>query len=118
MSEYVIASMRHTGSGDYAVTLWGPSDSGYTPNLDDAGKYGEEVVERFKDHLKDDFPIEYELAKRIAVEREYNYSGWKAGHFIINDEMFRNTFGLDKKCHYKSPSNKRYFRFAKEAAHE
>lgn len=109
--EYVIACFRHTGSGDYAITLWGPDNCGYTPNLDKAGVYDESVLERFKDHLMDDFPIELSVARKIAVEREYNYSGWEAGHFILNDEVFRNTFGITRKF-YKSPSNKRYFRFA------
>jgi hypothetical protein len=114
MKEYVIAAFRHTGLGHYAVTLWGPDDSGYTPNLDEAGVYDESVLERFKNHLNDDFPIELNLAKRMSVEREYNYSGWKAGHFILNDEMFRNTFGLSKKIFYKCPSDKQYYRFKKD----
>lgn len=111
---YVIAAFRHTSTNHYAITLWGPNNSGYTPNLDEAGVYDESVVERFKNHLSDDFPIELAQAKRMAVEREYNYSGWKKGHFILNDELFRNTFNISKKVFYKGASDKHYFRFVKE----
>lgn len=51
MKKYVISAFRHTGTGHYAVTLLGPNNSGYTPNLDDAGVYDESLVERFKSHL-------------------------------------------------------------------
>jgi hypothetical protein len=114
MKEYIIASFRHTGSGNYAICLWGPNNSGYTPNLDEAGIYDDSVIDRFKNHLTDDFPIELSLAKNMAVEREYNYSGWKVGHFILNDDLFRNTFNLSKKIFYKSPSDKSYYRFKRD----
>jgi len=113
MKQYVIACFRHTGSGNYAICLWGPNDCGYTPNLDKAGVYDETVLERFKDHLNDDFPIELDLAKSIAVEREYNWNGWEIGHFILNDELFRNTFNLSKKIFYKCGSDKHLYRFKK-----
>lgn len=109
--QYVIAAFRHTSVNHYAITLWGPNNSGYTPNLDEAGVYDESVLERFKNHLNEDFPIELEQAKSMAVQREYNYSGWKAGWFILNDELFRNTFNISKKVFYKGASDKRYFRF-------
>jgi len=107
--KYVVACMRHTGSGDYAICLWGPNSSGYTPNLLKVGIYTEKEITRFTS--KDDFPIELEYAKSISVEREYNYNSWELGRFILNDELFRNTFSLPKKAHYKSPSDKQYFRY-------
>jgi len=115
MKEYVIAAFRHTGSGHYAICLWGPNNCGYTPNLDEAGVYDESVLERFKNNLQDNFPIELNMARSMSVEREYNYSGWKSGHFIQNDELFRNTFNLSKKIFYKSPSDRQYYRFKKNA---
>ena len=114
MRQYVIACFRHTSTGHYAITLWGPNNSGYTPNLDLAGIYDDSVLERFKNELMSDFPIELEQARKMAVEREYNYSGWKVGHFILNDELFRNTFNIPKNVFYKGASDKRYFRFVKE----
>lgn len=112
MKQYVIACFRHTSTGHYAITLWGPNNSGYTPNLDLAGIYDDSVLERFKNELMSDFPIELEQARKMAVEREYNYSGWKVGHFILNDEIFRNTFNIPKNVFYKGASDKRYFRYA------
>lgn len=111
--KYILACMRHTGSGDYAVCLWGPNHSGYTPNLLEAGQYSQEEVSEYVGK-KDDFPIEFEYAKSISVEREYNYDGWAYGRFILNDDLFRNTFGIEKKAQYKSPSNKHWFRYVQE----
>lgn len=108
--KYVIASMRHTSSKDYVVTFWGPNRSGYTPNIDEAGLYTEEESNKIKNGL-DDFPIRLDIALQMSVLREYNYTTWKEGKFILNDEVFWNTFNINPKRLEKiDRKQKQYFR--------
>jgi hypothetical protein len=122
-SLFYIICLRHSSNQDYAITWWGPNNSGYTLNLDNAGKYTLDQIikdERVKDkHNGDDYGIPCEEIDRIAVEREYNYSGWKKGRFVLNDEVFWNAYDIPKSKFYKMPKNtsdKRYFRYIKECA--
>lgn len=112
---YVIVCTRHMKQNDYAIRFWGPNSSRYTPNLDEAGRYTKEEIEKygFFDLTKtDDFAIDVESAYKMAVEREYNYTGWKKCHCILNDEVFYNTFNIKKNSLNKGTSNeKQYWRY-------
>lgn len=110
--KYVIACMRHTGTGEYAVKLWGPNSNGYTVDLNKAGRYNETEAALIH-HGIDDFPIEETVAQRMSFECEYNYNGWERATIIRNNEVFWNTFNISKKQIYKSGSNKQWFRYIK-----
>jgi hypothetical protein len=93
---------------------WGPNNSGYTPNLNDAGKYTEIEIQKFIGHEKEDLPILCTEIDAIAREFEYNYTKWKLGRFVINDELFWNSYNIDAKklfYKYKGGGDKRYFRY-------
>lgn len=110
---YVIACMRHTGTGSYAVSFWKPNKCGYTTILEKAGRYTEAEANQIK-HGLDDFPIEEGVAMNMSVLREVNYNGWEKGHFVLNDEVFWNTFDIKKSSLMKLPSDKHWFRHCKE----
>jgi hypothetical protein len=121
-SLYYIICLRHSSNQDYAVQWWGPKKAGYTPNLDNAGKYKmEELAGHSREECPNDFYIPCEDIDKIAVEREYNYDGWKEGRFVILDELFLNTYDIPKSRFYKAPkgaSDKRYFRYVMSSKQE
>ena len=113
---YYIICLRHSSNQEYTITWWGPNKSGYTVNLDNAGKYRLSELNGYsRDECDNDFYIPCEEIDKIAVEREYNYDGWKKGRFVLLDDVFLNTYNIPKTKFYKMPksaSNKRYFRYA------
>jgi len=111
---YYILSLKHTKREDYVFNWWGPNSSGYTVNLDLAGKYELSYIEKYGYNKGDTIAIKCSEIDSIAVKLEYNYDGWEEGRFVLNDEVFWNTYNIDKKIMYsvgKSRSNKRYFRY-------
>ena len=112
---YYILCLRHSSLQDYTMTWWGPNSSGYTLNLNKAGKYTEKDIERFKGYERQDLPILCEEIDSMAKELEYNWDGWELGRFVLNDELFWNTYNINaKKLFYKGRSNKRLFRYPKK----
>lgn len=108
--------MRHTAKDDYVVTFWGPDRSGYTPDLNKAGLYTEDQINKIcdEDHRQDDFPIGEKEALSNSVLREYNYNKWEEGKFILNDEVFWNTYNIDyKRMFVRGGNQKQYFRYCK-----
>jgi len=113
-SLYYILCLRHSDINDYAMKWWGPNSSGYTPNLNLAGKYTEDQIQKFKDHEQEDLPILCTEIDSMAVEREYNYDGWELGRFILNDEVFWNTYNINAKklfYHTGRGGDKQYFKY-------
>ncbi|MHA2135823.1 MAG: hypothetical protein ACW99J_18350 [Candidatus Thorarchaeota archaeon] len=49
--EFVILSLKWS-TGDFAV-FWGPNDSGYTTNVDKAGRYSQEQIEDKSNYYND-----------------------------------------------------------------
>lgn len=109
--KYFIASMRHTFKGDYCITFWKANRNGYQVNLDEAGQYDDGEIAEFIGK-KDDFPIPVEEAYLMSVEREYNWNEWKKGHFVLNDEVFYNTYNISS-LKDRNYSDKQYFRYVK-----
>jgi hypothetical protein len=50
----------------HAILFWGKSSTGYTYNIEDAGKYNEDDIKRFKGYEEDDVPVLCEIADSCA----------------------------------------------------
>ena len=69
MSEYFILSLKWTRREDN-ITWWGPNCSGYTWNLDGAGRYTEERVRgnpAYFDNRESTVAVPCEVAERYAT---------------------------------------------------
>ena len=64
--DFVIICSCHTKHEDVAITLWGPNSSGYTWNLDKAGKYTQEEAAKINIGDRDDFAVPFEVASKLA----------------------------------------------------
>lgn len=109
MKEYYVICKRHAFRQDYAILFWGPDNKGYTYNVNVAGVYGEEVLERFRDHESDDCPVEKSIIDSMVKDSVIDNK--VLGKIVLNNPQNRRVLKISTKELHAGPSNWDYRAF-------
>lgn len=90
---YYIMSLKWTRSGEEAVTFWGPGNSGYVLNLNEAGRYSDDqVTERcsYYDNRENTIALPCDIVDKYAI---------RIVHFDAISKVISETLGVNAYVH-------------------
>jgi hypothetical protein len=78
---------------DFAILFWGPNNTGYQYNIDEAGIYSEEEAAKFdKEYYCDDMPIQKSIVDAVSIDSVIDNQ--VLGRICQNTKSNRNLIGI------------------------